>query len=178
MAIKTSFEQLWAGELEAKARAAGAIDGDIPRIRSAAKNLLISAGWAETTGECHFLSDGDKGACLTAAAETIERTTGQLVSERNLVRATTQPGFSPTKTQVLAGSAQAAVSAGVETMVLESVQQVSAGSFTPACAKLGDRCPRCSGSMETVGLVNDKASIYCTRDRVVLPLSSDYSMRY
>jgi hypothetical protein len=169
--IKSSFSQVWSKHLEAKAREAGAIDGDIPRLQNSAKNLMVSAGWTSPDGQCDFVSPQDLSACVQAAAEEIASTAQKLAGERRLRRLPV--GSTTTKSQVTSGSAHQ-IGAAAE---LSSAQTTSSSAM-PIMAKPGDRCPRCSGSMRSLGLVNDRAGLYCQRDRVVLPLSADFQMRY
>ena len=172
--LNASFESVWSTSLEPKARALGAIDGDLDRVRAAAKSLMITAGWTNNTGDCSFVNEGDLSNCLSATVQLVENTTKSVVAQRRVV--TAKAGFGPTKAQVVAGSARALVSASAPTVELTSTQ-VAASNFAPAMARVGDRCPRCSGSMEPVGLVNERAGLYCPRDRVVLPLPADQSVR-
>lgn len=172
--LNATFESVWK-ELEPKARALGAIDGDIDRVAIAARNLMITAGWASRDGTCDFVSDTDRATCLKATSEVVENTTKLVVAQRRVVHA--RPGFGVTKAQVLAGGARATISAQVASTVELTSTQIAANAFAPGFAKVGDRCPRCSGSMEPVGLVNERAGLYCPRDRVVLPLSADQSVR-
>ncbi len=163
--IKTTFETIWEKSLETVARQNGAVDGDLHRVRTAAKNLLVAAGWAQPSGDCSFVSDADLQACVSAAVPAVTRAAKQAESERRLAPPT--PGLSPTKRQIMAGA---------ETVELTSAQ-LTASAFSPQMAQVGDRCPRCSGSMEPVGLVNERAGLYCVRDRVVLPLASEQAVR-
>lgn len=176
---KQSFESLWSRHLEPKAKAHGVRDGDVSKVRTAVKNLLVTAGWADQNGATSFGSIKDFNACLSAATQTIDRVAPPLAAERKLT--TVRAGFTPTKSQMLAGSAVALPAATGEwtPVTLESVPevQVAAVTFSPLLAKLGDKCPRCSGSMQPVALVNDRAALYCNRDRVVLPLPPEQTMR-
>jgi len=169
MAIKLSFSDLWATHLEAKALAAGAVDGDFQSIRVAARNVLVSAGWDDGQGALNFVSNTDLASCIKAAVEAVE-TSAHLASHHRLAaRAQPVVGASATKAQVLSAYSMAEFT---------SAQKAPVASFSPLMAKPGDRCPRCSGSMEPVILVNDKPAVYCTKDRVVLPLSIDAQNRY
>ena len=169
--ISGSFDNLWTSELEAKAKAFGVIDGDLSRIRATVKNALISADWALNDGSLLFSSENDKANAVKAAVEVLSAASQRQVAER---RVTVRPtvGSSPTKAQVLQAST------GVDSMSFSSVSTVKSGSFSPDMAKAGDKCPRCSGAMDPVGLVNDRAALYCPRDRVVLPLPPASSVRY
>lgn len=42
--------------------------------------------------------------------------------------------------------------------------------FNPVMAKFDEKCPRCGSAMQAVSLVNAKMAVFCTRDRVVLPV--------
>lgn len=161
--ISSSYEDFWQ-VLEAKAKELGLTDGDLPHVFTAVKNVVVSAGWADQTGAMSFLSESDKEACVQASFAEIERIAPKLEHERKL---TFKSGFSPTKSNLKPGTTTAQISS---TGTLSSSSLVAMG-------KPGDRCPRCSGSMQPVGLVNDKAALYCPKDRVVLPLAGDASIR-
>jgi hypothetical protein len=169
--ITGNFDNLWTSDLEAKAKGLGVIDGDLPRVRAAVKNALVSADWAANDGSLTFLSENDRNNAVKAALDVLTTVSQRASADR---RVTVKPtGSSPTKSQVLLAS-----TAGAPTTAFASVTPVRNGAFTPDVAKAGDKCPRCSGSMEPVGLVNDRAGLYCSRDRVVLPLSAASSVRY
>lgn len=174
---KTTFAALW-DKLEPKAKAAGVLDGDLGEVRSSVKNVLISGGWTDAHGVVTFLSDRDQVTALTAAVETIKNVAPVLADQRQAVRASV--GFTPTKAQVLSGSATSPVTAAPTPVALSSIQNPAAAptsAFAPVMAKIGDKCPRCSGAMEPVALANDRAGIICMRDRVVLPLPPDFSVQ-
>lgn len=155
---KEDFESVWKNVLVPKASALGAVDGDLDKLRSKVKNYLASAGWVLPSGEMSFVSKTDKASCLSAAADQIARVVPTLVESRRV-----------TRMQVTAATVSA-------NFVSDPAAHVSASAL-PGMASMGDRCPRCSGSMEPVGLVNDRVGLYCTRDRVVLPLPEGTQLR-
>lgn len=169
--ITGSFDNLWTSELEAKAKGLGVIDGDLPRIRASVKNALISADWVTNDGTVTFSSENDKSNALKAAVEVLTISSQRTTAERRVV-VRPQAGMSPTKSQVLLASSASAAPTG-----FSSVSPVRNGAFSPEMAKAGDKCPRCNSTMEPVGLVNERAALYCSRDRVVEPLSADSSVR-
>lgn len=173
--LSASFESVWKENLEPKARALGAHDADLDRARTAAKNMMIAAGWATVDGKCEFISENDLKNCLETTTPVVEKATQTAMADRRVV--TAQTGFVPTKAQVVAGAAKALVSAGAEPVELTSAQVTTASNSLAGLAAVGDRCPRCSGSMDPVGLVNDRAGLYCPRDRVVLPLPANQTVR-
>lgn len=166
--ITGTFDNFWQ-PIEAKAKALGVSDGDLPHVRSSVKNVLIASGWADPAGAVNFLSDTDKGACLAAAEAEVARLAPAMNQSRKL---TFSAGFQPTKHN-LSASTTTAPGAFTE---MANVQTVSS-NFSPTMAKVGDACPRCSGAMQPVGLVNDRAALYCPKDRVVQPLPSGVSLR-
>ncbi len=166
---KTStFESFWAQNLEPKAKAHGVVDGDLSRIRGAVKNLLISAGWATVEGAMTLSSDKDAANCLTAAAASVDATAPFVAAERKVVRVSA--GSTPTK-GMLRASADG-------DSVVDFASQTTVNPEFPVLASVGDACPRCKGSMEPVALANNKAAVYCNRDRVVLPLPANLEVRY
>jgi hypothetical protein len=164
--ITGTFDNFWSS-IEAKARELGAVDGDLPQIRIAVKNVLVTAGWADVSGIVNFLSETDKASALSAATAEVQRLSPALTQARKL---TFTAGFQPTK-----GSLSASASAS-PVLEMSNVESVSS-SFSPQMAKVGDACPRCSGSMQPVGLVNDRSALYCPKDRVVMPLPTGVSLR-
>lgn len=163
---KNTFDAIWQ-QMEPNARELGIRDGDLPRIRSKVKSLFISAGWANKEGVVEFMNDLDAATALQAARKELERTARLVASEEAASKLVARAGSTPTKAQVLSASSSVSLhSTGV-----------SSGSFSPRMGSVGDRCPRCHGSMEPVGLANGKTAIYCTKDRVVLPLSPEDSAR-
>jgi hypothetical protein len=168
----SSFDHLWTSELEAKAKSLGVIDGDLPRIRATVKNTLISADWAANDGTVTFSSEEDRNNAIKAAVDVLTIASQRTAAERRVVVKPTV-GSAPTKSQVLLASA-----GGDALTAFSSVSTVRTGAFAPEMAKAGDKCPRCNSSMEPIGLVNDRAALYCSRDRVVLPLSASSSVRY
>jgi hypothetical protein len=162
--ITGTFDNFWSS-IEAKARELGAVDGDLPQIRSAVKNVMVTAGWADVSGSVNFLSKSDKASALSAATAEVQRLSPAITHARKL---TFTAGFQPTK-----GSLSASASPVLEMSNVESVSS----SFSPQMAKVGDACPRCSGSMQPVGLVNDRSALYCPKDRVVMPLPTGVSLR-
>lgn len=175
--IKTTFDDLWKKGLENDARSLGVIDGDLPKVRSKVKNVLIRAGWATAAGDVDFVTDMDAANALQAARKELNRVSERLVAERKVVRASKTPGMAPTKAQVLNASAES-LTPGPQQVHLESTQHAVEASFLPKMAQVGDRCPRCHGSMTPVGLANSRGGLYCTKDRVVVPLSADTQVRY
>lgn len=160
--ISGTFEQLWQ-DLEVSAKTAGIIDGDLDIVRSSVKNLLVTAGWADPSGVVSFVSTSDQATCVEAAKTELARLAPTLSTQRKLV--TAELSSHQNKMQVLsAGAATDFTGTGVS-------------ASAPTMAKAGDRCPRCSGAMEPVGLVNDRAALYCDKDRVVLPLPFGTSLR-
>jgi hypothetical protein len=163
--ITGTFDNFWSS-IEAKAKELGVVDGDLPQVRTAVKNVLVTAGWADVSGGVNFLSDNDKAAALSAATTEIQRLSPTISQSRKL---TFTAGFQPTKNRLSANT--------TTTLEMSNVESVSS-SFTPHMAKVGDACPRCSGSMQPVGLVNDRSALYCPKDRVVMPLPTGVSLRY
>jgi len=169
--ITGSFDNLWTSELEAKAKSLGVIDGDLSHIRASVKNALISADWVEKDGTLSFSSENDRTNALKAAVDVLTVNSQRAAAERKVVVRPTA-GTSPTKSQVLLASATSA-----SPTAFSSVSPVRTGAFAPEMAKPGDKCPRCNSTMEPVGLVNERAALYCSRDRVVEPLSAASSVR-
>lgn len=168
--ISGTFDQLWTSDMESKAKALGVIDGDLHRVRASVKNLLVTAGWAANDGSLSFTSETDRSNAITASMQVLTSTAQRTAAER---RVTVAPrGSTPTKASIL----QASAAAPPQSASFSSASPVRVASF-PALAKVGDRCPRCNGNMDPVGLVNDRGALYCPRDRVVLPLSPDVSVR-
>jgi len=163
---KFSFDPYWNERLVPTAMKLGAIDGDLPRIRTAVKNTLITSGWANVHEMVEVTSLNDYNACLKAALDTVARVTPNLVASRTVVKKTA--GMAPTKA-ALSASAQP------QSVVLQSTQHIAA-SF-PTTAHAGQTCPRCNSIMSAVTLANDQGAVYCRRDRVVLPLPSDHAVR-
>lgn len=162
--ITGTFDNFWSS-IEAKAKELGVVDGDLPQVRTAVKNVLVTAGWADVSGIVNFLSDNDKAAALSAATAEVQRLSPAISQSRKL---TLTAGFQPTKNSLSANT--------TTTLEMSNVESVSS-SFTPQMAKVGDACPRCSGSMQPVGLVNDRSALYCPKDRVVMPLPTGVSLR-
>lgn len=167
--IVGTFENFWL-PLEAKAKAVGVKDGDLTAVRASVKNLLVTAGWSDSAGNTSFLSASDQASCLAAAEAEVSRVAPTVAASRKLV---VSSGFHPTKASVSAG-----ISPPMTLTEMSSVPTVSASNFRPEMGKAGDRCPRCSATMEPVGLVNDRAALYCAKDRVVTPLPSGTSLRH
>lgn len=144
-----SFEDIWGTTLVAKAKSAGVRDGDLDQVRSSVKNMLVSSGWVTADGKTNFLSSVDANAALSAATSHLEKVAEPLVQASKVTRA-----------QV--------IQASMMTDFHSAGTSVVAG--LPGVATVGDRCTKCSGAMDVVSLVNDRVGLYCTRDRVVLPL--------
>jgi hypothetical protein len=175
--ITGTFDKLWNQGMADDARRLGVVDGDLSRVRSKVKNLLIDAGWAKADGAVEFVTEQDAANALQAAHKVLTSAAASFSAQRKVVKASV--GHSPTRAQVLSGSTiSSAVSNDPVTVNLTSANTVDAGSFNPEMGKVGDRCPRCHGSMEPVGLVNDRAGLYCPRDRVVSPLPAGTQVRY
>ena len=170
--ISGTFEELWQSGMEANAKDLGVLDGDLATVRSKVKNLLIRAGWAQSDGSVGFVSDLDHANALQACRKELNAAADKLVSERKVVRASAVPGSTPTKEQVLSASSNVPQEATLYPSAI-----VDASSALPKIGHIGDRCPRCSASMQPVGLANNKAALYCTQDRVVVPLASDITVR-
>lgn len=161
--ISSTFESFWQS-LEVKAKELGVGDGDLPQLRSGVKNVLVAAGWSNTSGKLEFLSASDQSACEAAAMAEMQRVAPAMAQSRKL---TFTSGFNPTKHNL---------SASTTTTEMASVSPVTS-AFSPMMAKVGDTCPRCSGSMQAVGLVNERSALYCPKDRVVMPLPSGVTLR-
>lgn len=163
--ISSNFESFWQS-LEPKAKGTGMSDGDLAHARSSVKNVLVAAGWSDSSGRIEFLSSADQAACENAALAEVQRIAPSLVQSRKLVFT---DGFHPTRHSL---SAQTQPQAALAEMT-----PVVSSNFHPTLAKVGDNCPRCSGAMQAVGLVNDRSALYCPKDRVVMPLPSGVSLR-
>lgn len=162
--ITGTFDNFWTS-IEAKAKELGVVDGDLPQVRTAVKNVLVTAGWADISGAVNFLSDKDKAAAVSAATAEVQRLSPTIAQSRKL---TFNSGFQPTKNSLSANT--------TTSLEMSNVQSVSS-NFAPQMAKVGDACPRCSGSMQPVGLVNERSALYCPKDRVVMPLPAGVSLR-
>lgn len=180
--ITGTFDKLWNQGMADDARKLGVIDGDLLTVRSRVKALFVSAGWAQPDGTVEFVTEQDAANALQAAREVVEKTSTRLAAERKVVRAhPVSAGTTPTKMQVLSGNARPIDhinEAGSSSAVLHSTGAVATASFNPKMGQVGDRCPRCHGSMEPVGLVNERGALYCSRDRVVQPLPDGTQVRY
>jgi len=174
--ITGTFDKLWNRGMADDARRLGVVDGDLASIRSKVKNRLIDAGWAKADGTVEFVTEQDAANALKAAQDTLVAAASKVTTERKVVRASV--GTSPTRSQVLSGSARPIGSQPNVATLMSANTTVDAGSFNPEMGKVGDRCPRCHGSMAPVGLVNDSAGLYCPRDRVVQPLPAGTQVRY
>jgi hypothetical protein len=166
--ITGTFDSFWQS-IEADVKDLGISDGDLAHARSSVKSVLVAAGWADPSGSVNFLSESDKASCKAAAEAEVARLAPVMNQSRKL---SFSAGFQPTKNSLTASTTTAA---GAFTE-MANVQTVSS-NFSPALAKLGDACPRCSGTMQPVGLVNDRAALYCPKDRVVQPLPLGVSLR-
>lgn len=163
--ITGTFDSFWQS-LEGTAKDLGVTDGDLPQLRTSVKSVLVAAGWADPSGKTEFLSASDEKACRAAAETEVSRLAPALAQARQLVFTS---GFHPTKNSLSAASAPVVTE-------MTSAQTVTS-SFQPQMAKVGDSCPRCSGPMQAVGLVNDRSALYCPKDRVVEPLPVGVSSR-
>jgi hypothetical protein len=165
--IKTTFEDLWKAGLEGDAKAFGVIDGDLLQIRNKVKNLFVSAGWTKPDGTTVFVSDMDCANALQAARTELNKSAPLVAATRKAsTLQASSASATPTKSSVLSAS-----HASSQPVALHSTGSELAAAFAPQLGRVGDRCPRCQGRMEPVKLVNAKAANYCTRDRVVVPLS-------
>jgi len=173
-----TFDNLWNKGMASDARSLGVRDGDLHTVRSKVKNLLVGSGWATPDGKVEFVTEQDAANALLAARNVIEEASATLSASAKIVVASA--GTSPTKQQVLSGSAKATVvSSGTEQVTLTSTNsEVVNAAFHPKMAQAGDRCPRCHGAMEPVSLANERGGIYCRQDRVVLPLPTGTQVRY
>ena len=169
--ITGTFEDMWRQGMEEDARKLGVRDGDLPKVRAKVKNLFISAGWGKADGSLEFVSQLDAANALQAAKKELSAVAERVAQQSKVVQAAA--GTTPTKSQVLSASSDTPKLA-----TLHSSHTLEAGAFAPKMGSVGDRCPRCHGSMEPVGLANGKAAIYCIRDRVVTPLPQDTQVRY
>jgi hypothetical protein len=149
---------LWAA-VEPRARELGAQDSDVSELRSKVRNLVIAAGWGDIAGNLAFVSDSDQKNCISAAMTLVDDETVPLVAKRVRSNRKIRVGYAASPT---GGSAA-----------------ISASTFAPVGAQTAalpdpvtpdTRCPRCASAMSTVGLANDGVGIYCSKDRIVLPL--------
>ena len=157
-AIEKTFQDLWNRKFEAKARAQGAIDADIPTVQAAVKSLIVDSGWGTVSGSLSFVSVKDYETCVACATATLTAAVTKASGARQTkaILAANVLGHSPTSATLSANTYQ--------------VVRTTA-NFNPVMAKVGDNCPRCNSPMVPVGLVNGRTAIYCTQDRVVLPVS-------
>lgn len=176
--ITGTFNKLWKQGMEDDARRLGVIDGDLAAVRAKVKNTLVSGGWANAEGNVEFVTEQDAANALQAAQKTLIAASERLAKERKVVR--TSSGVTPTKASVLSASTVHVDPSEKRVVNLTSAgnTHVDASAFSPKMGEVGDRCPRCRGSMDPVGLVNDRAGLYCTRDRVVVPLPTGTQVRY
>ena len=170
--INTTFDSLWKQGLEGDAKNLGVIDGDLPQVRNRVKNLFVSAGWTKPDGTTEFVSNQDCANALQAARTELNKVAPLVAAQRKVaaIRASTA-GATPTKSGVLSASVAGSAPATQQVTLQSTGAEVAAASFAPNMGKVGDKCPRCYGHMEPVKLANNRAAIYCTRDRVVTPLS-------
>jgi hypothetical protein len=172
MKITGTFEGIWKDGLEGDAQKAGVRDGDLHRVRARLKALFIRAGWATPEGNVDFVSEEDAANALIAARRELDTVASKVAHEGRVTRSVA--GSSPTKSQVLS----AAMRSEQQMATLHSSPQNEvSGSFAPRMGQTGDHCPRCSSAMEPVRLANQRAALYCTRDRVVIPMSPDTQIR-
>ena len=157
--IKSNMETFWA-KVEPRARELGAQDSDVAVIRQKVKNLLISAEWCTSNGDVSFLSKGDEANAISAATTLVDDEAVHVVAKRHRGNRELRIGCTPTAN-------------GVATLMSAStfspVGQAPVAPL-PERVTLDTRCPRCSSAMGTIGLANDGAAIYCSKDRIVLPL--------
>ena len=156
---KSNMETFWA-KVEPRARELGAQDSDNTILRSKVKNLLISASWGSPSGELSFLSDSDEANAISAAMDLVDEEAVKVVAVRHRANREIRVGCTPTAT---------GVSQAVSASTFSPVGQAPVAPLPPPVT-LDTRCPRCSSPMNTVGLANDGAAIYCSKDRIVLPL--------
>lgn len=156
-----TYDDVWMG-LEKAAKAEGANDKDLETMRSKVKSFLVDCDWVTPDGEVTVVSVRDKAAMIKAASDQVQRLLPAVVGTRLAASIQANVGFAPTKGQVVAGS----------TTFSSLLREASSNNNLPMLASVGDRCPKCSSSMKVVRLVNDKAGLFCTSDRVVLPLAT------
>jgi hypothetical protein len=153
--LKSSVEKVYQ-TIETEAKGNGVRDGDMDAVYRVVKATLVDAGWATSGGEVSFVSAEDAQNAMGAVRDAV-LTLSKGLANRKVVL---QPGSQPTKNHVSSASA----------VSFQSVPQAVAGGFHATMAKVGDTCPKCNGSMQQVLLVNERSGLYCSKDRVVLPL--------
>ena len=154
--MKNTFSDLWNNGLVDVARKEGVRDGDLPKVRSSVKAALIRATWCNREGELEFSNDKDQANCLRRARQVVQSEAPKYAHSH---LAASMAGQSPNKK---------ALSAFLNPVTPDTM--LSAG-FSPRMAKMGDSCPNCGGQMRAVELANSKPGLFCTHDRVCLPLS-------
>lgn len=162
---KTTMESFWAG-IEGRARELGAQDSDVAQLRSKTKNLLISADWSDTSGNVTFSSDNDEKNAISAAVNLIEEETGTIIAKRVRNNREIRMGYSPSSSAITAGANPAELQASTFRPAAESAQM----SALPGPVTMDTRCTRCGGAMQATVLVNNGTGLYCSKDRIVLPL--------
>lgn len=147
-----SIEDFWTANFEGRAREHRLPQPATDALRAAVKGTLIDAGWASPDGTLTFSSKADATAAYRASLRRFQPLAERLAREAQ-VRFTGAP-------------MRASVSASAEV----PFTPVSGAAFHPGVPSVHDKCPRCSSAMEPVRLVNDRVGIFCSKDRVVLPL--------
>ena len=151
-----SMEDFWSANFEGRAREHRLTQPQTASLRAAVKGTLIDAGWAQPDGTLTFSSKADAAAAYKASIRRF-----QPLAERLAREARVQVGSTPTRASV---SASASAPANVP------LTSLNGSSFHPGVPGLHDNCPRCSSPMQPVRLVNERVAIFCSKDRVVLPL--------
>lgn len=152
------FQDLWATVLESKARQLGITSPvDVGAARQAVRSLCASVGWLEGD-DLSFVTVADKTTCLNSATAVLEKR-GQAAVMASLAP---KEGEFPTQARLVADTkAKQVPFVAAENVVTAAV---------PGLACADERCPRCSSTMLPVELVNGKTGMYCTQDRVVVPM--------
>lgn len=161
----TTMEEFWTG-VEGRARALGAQDSDVAQLRSKTKNLLVSAEWSDTSGNISFSSDNDEKNAISAAVALIEDETGALIAKRQRSNRVIRAGYAPTSSAITAGVSQTELTASTFRPAAETAHMAE----LPGPVTMDSRCPRCNSAMQATGLVNNGTALYCSKDRIVLPL--------
>lgn len=162
MKQKTTWSAFW-GSIEDTARKSGAVDVDLVALANSTRNLLISAGWCGVDNTVVFSSENDRANAVAAATDHVKDQTPIVVGGRIRQNRVIRAGYE-------LSPSQAKDHATLSASNFMPVENTAAVSPLPGLADTGSKCPRCEGSMVVVGLVNDKAAVYCLKDRIALPL--------
>jgi hypothetical protein len=149
--INSSLEDFWAANFDGRAREHRLTRPQTDALRAAVKGTLIDAGWAKPDGTLAFSSKADANTAYKAAMRRFQPLAERLAREARV--------RSPLP-----------VSASVSAPANVPITSVNGSTFRPGVPGVHDKCPRCSSQMEPVRLVNDRVAIFCSKDRVVLPL--------